>query len=184
VFCSRWAGSDSLVRVASVLRGCSVVGFSGSRSGFGSLRAEVAFFSLLPLLPSGARVVVGCARGVDAAVRGAVPGASVFSVESFAPVGVCRAAFVRRSVAVVRSVVAGGGVLVVFPGSACPVGLVPRPSWSGGFGSGSWSAAALAVGSGGRALVWLPPSVSPPVWLSPLGGGWFFGCLSSQSLSA
>ena len=168
----------SALRVASVLRASPVVAFCGSRRGFVG-RGELAFLSVVALLPPGGRVLVGCARGVDEAVRVAFPGCLVFRVQSFvrSGFGLSRACFARRSAALVGSCVAAGGVLVAFPAEACPAGLVPGFSCGacfGGFGSGSWSSVALAVGSGGRVLLWLPAGAVPPAWgFAALGGGWW-----------
>jgi hypothetical protein len=162
---------SSVLSAGSVLARAGAVGFCGSRLGFPG-RGELAFCSLLPLVPVGVPVLVGCARGVDSAVRLACPGASVFSV-----VGSSRAAFALRSVRFVSSLAARSGVLVAFPGSACPVELAPSPSSSAcfcGSGSGSWASVAFAVGLGVPVLVWVPRSAWLPSWgFRSLGGGWF-----------
>ena len=62
----------SVASPVSVFAGVSSVGFSGSRSP--SAAASAALAVLLPLVPSGVRVSVGCARGVDTVVRGFVSG--------------------------------------------------------------------------------------------------------------
>lgn len=156
-------GSGS-VSLSALLGGVCSVGFSGSRSVPAS--ASAALFALLPFVPSGVRVSVGCARGVDAVVRsffGASSSLLVFSVAS-GRFGVGRSAFARRSVRCVRSVAPGfRGLLVVVPSGACPAGVRPSRSFRG-FGSGSWGSAAVALGSGRRVLVWLPAGVRPPVW--------------------
>lgn len=71
-----------------------------------------------------------------------------------------------------------GGVLFSFPGRSCPAGLVPvaeSRSAFGGFGSGSWSSASLAVGLGVPVCLWLPEPLSVPgSWgFVPVGGGWW-----------
>ena len=168
------------------------MGVSGSRAPGPACLATLA--RLLPL--AGGPVVVGCAAGIDAAVRRAVPSASVVSASAF---GTGRGALAARSVAVVRQVAAAGvsggssPVWVSLPGRACPVGLAPSPSPSACFsgrGSGSWASLALAVGLGVPAVVFLPPSVSAPAgWaFQPLGqfaGGSFWlvpACGASPSL--
>jgi hypothetical protein len=167
--------------LSSLLRGVSSVGFSGSRSP--SPAAVAALASVLPAVPrSGCRVSVGCARGVDAAVRGAFAGSRsllVFSAAAprFAGAGAV-GALVLRSAACVRSVAPGArGLLVVVPSGACPAGVRPGRSFRG-CGSGSWGSAALAVGLGRRVVVWLPAGVVPPAWAgfswSSLGSGWWF----------
>jgi hypothetical protein len=169
-----------------VLSAASVVGFSGSRSP--SRLSSVALSAALVLVPLSVRVCVGCARGVDAAVRGFFVGASVFSVAS-GRWGAGRGAFAARSVACVRAVAAAGsgGLWLSFPSGACPVGLSPSSASSrcfSGFGSGSWASLAFAVGLGVPSLLFLPGGLCPPSgWgFAPLSGcpGWFFFPGSSQ----
>lgn len=154
--------------LGSVLAGFRSVGFSGSRS---CRLAVAAGLSAVRLLPVSASVSVGCAAGLDSAVRFAVPGAVVFRAASRLP-----GALAARSSALVASVAGAGGLLVVCPaaGQACPVGVAPGSAFSGG-GSGSWASAALAVQRGGAVLVW---AASFPAWLvsagsSPAPGWWF-----------
>ena len=131
----------------SLVAGFRSFGFSGSR--FGS--AAVSPF--LSLLPAGAAVSVGCARGVDRLVRAAFPASRVFRAASFRP-----AALAARSASLVRSVVASGGLLVAFPGGSCPAGVCPRRRSFRGCGSGSWGSVALARALGGAVLVFVPGS--------------------------
>ena len=166
--------------LSGLLRGVSSVGFSGSRS-----PSPAALSALAPVCAavprSGCRVSVGCARGVDAAVRGAFGGSRsllVFSASAprFARAGAV-GALVLRSAACVRSVAPGRrGLLVVVPSGACPAGVRPGRSFRG-CGSGSWGSAALAVDLGRRVVVWLPAGVVPPGWAgfswSSLGSGWW-----------
>jgi hypothetical protein len=154
------------VPVSSALS-CSVVGFSGSRS-----VVPAVLGSVLAGLSAGS-VLVGCARGVDGAVRASVPGCRVFRVS-----GSGRSAFAARSVRFVRALAAEGGVLFSFPGRACPAGLVPSADSRAcfcGLGSGSWASLALALGLGVPCCVWLPAGVSVPAgWgLIPVGAGWW-----------
>ena len=156
------------VAVASALSGSAVVGFSGSRS-----VVPAALFSVLSAVPAGAAVFVGCARGVDGAVRSRCPSACVFRVS-----GSGRGAFAARSALFVRRLSAAGGVLFSFPGRPCPAGLVPSLSASAcfcGLGSGSWASLAFAVGLGVPCCVWLRHGVSVPAsWgLVSVGGGWW-----------
>ncbi len=155
------------VAVSSALS-CPVVGFSGSRS-----VVPAVLGSVLSGLPAGAVVLVGCARGVDGAVRASVPGCRVFRVS-----GSGRSAFAGRSVRFVRALAAEGGVLFSFPGRACPAGLVlsaDSRSCFCGLGSGSWASLALALGLGVPCCVWLPAGVSVPAdWgLISVGSGWW-----------
>lgn len=171
MFSSVRLASPLELRLLGLLSAAGCVGFSGSRHGLGRL-GECAFLSLAALVPAGCRVAVGDARGVDAAVRSWFPGALVFRV-SGSGVG----AVVARSVSLVQSVAAAGGVLVVFPGRACPAGLLPSVSSRAcfcGLSSGSWASAALAAGLSVPVLVWLPLGVVPPAWgFRVLGSGWF-----------
>ncbi|MBW4597741.1 MAG: hypothetical protein KME46_33755 [Brasilonema angustatum HA4187-MV1] len=150
-------------------------GFSGSRH----LPASSSALSSAALaVPIGAQVFVGCARGVDEFFRSQFPGARVFSVAS-GQFGLGRAAFARRSVAFVLALLAADGVLVSFPSSPCPAGLVPSSSSSrcfAGFGSGSWSTLAFCVGLGLPCFVFLGSLPCPVGWgLVSLSGapGWF-----------
>jgi len=165
-----------------VFSGLVSVGFSGSRSL--SPAASAALSALLPLVPAGVRVSVGCALGVDAVVRSWFGGSAsllVFSVAS-GRFGSGRSAFARRSCRCVSSVASGSrGLLVVVPVGACPAGVRPSRSFSGR-GSGSWGSLAFALGRGRRVLLWLPSGSRPPVWagvswsLSSLPGGcWWLG---------
>jgi hypothetical protein len=165
--------------VAGLLGGVSSVGFSGSRS-----PSPAALSALAPVCAavprSGCRLSVGCARGIDAAVRGAFAGSRsllVFSAPRFARAGAV-GALALRSAACVRSVARGRrGLLVVVPSGACPAGVRPGRSFRG-CGSGSWGSAALALGLGRRVVVWLPSGVVPPAWAgfswSSLESGWWF----------
>jgi hypothetical protein len=150
--------------LASPFAGVVSVGFSGSRSP--SAPSSAALSALLPFVPAGVRLSVGCAAGVDSAVRGFFAASSsllVFSVAS-GRFGSGRSAFARRSSACVLSVAAGSrGLLVVVPVGACPAGVRPSRSFRGG-GSGSFGSAAFALGRGRRVLLWLPSGCLPPAW--------------------
>ena len=107
--------------LVSPFAGVVSVGFSGSRSP--SVAAASALSALLQVVPAGVRVSVGCARGVDLAVRsffGSSASLLVFSVAS-GRFGVGRSAFARRSSRCVLSVAAGSrGLLVALPSAAVP----------------------------------------------------------------
>jgi hypothetical protein len=163
--------------LSTVFSRFSCFGFSGSRrwgSSFAPLSAAVA------AVPSGSRVLVGCAAGVDEFFRSAFPASEVFAVSS-GVWGSGRGAFAARSVACVRAVSTAGGLWVSFPSSPCPVGLVPSSSQSrcfSGSGSGSWASLAFALGSDLPCAVFLGSLPVPLAWgLSPVPGlpGWF-GC--------
>ncbi|MCU0537888.1 MAG: hypothetical protein MUD14_28720 [Hydrococcus sp. Prado102] len=168
--------------IVSALSSASAVGFSGSRS-----FAPVAVIeAALAAVPDSVPVSVGCARGVDAAVRSLCLRVRVFSVAEVGFSG--RGAFAARSIACVRSVAVPGGLWVSFPSSTYPPGLVPSSSSSrcfSGSGSGSWASLAFALGSGVRCLVFLPTGFSAPVgWgLSPVGGGWWLSSSAPAQLS-
>ena len=142
------------------------VGFSGSRSP--SPAAAAALAAVLPLVPAGARLSVGCARGVDCAVRSFFlrsPSLLVFSVAS-GRFGSGRSAFARRSSRCVLSVAPGvRGLLVALPSAPVPpAGVRPCRAWRSASGSGSWGSVALALGRGRRVALWLPAGVRPPAW--------------------
>ncbi|HPZ76304.1 MAG TPA: hypothetical protein PK409_08505 [Thermosynergistes sp.] len=167
--------ASALFEVSSVFARRSVFCFSGSRNpGVASvvaLRQAITFVQG----QEGAKVLVGCASGVDAFVRSAFPRAVVFSVSS-GKFGSGRSAFARRSVALVRACAASSGLFVSFPSAACPVGLAPSASASrcfAGYGSGSWSSLAFALGLGLPCVVFSPAPA--PAWfgLVSLGGGWY-----------
>jgi hypothetical protein len=91
----------------SVFSGLDTIGFSGSRSLSGAGLAVLA--SLFPLVPAGCHIVVGCAAGADLAVRSAFDDGRLclFAVDS-GRFGTGRAAFARRSVAIVEALPLGG----------------------------------------------------------------------------
>ena len=146
------------------------VGFSGSRS---AAPCPAVVASLAFICPPA--VVVGCARGVDAAFRSELVAPVVLRVSDFGFSG--RGAFAARSVACVRWVAARGGLWVSFPSSPCPAGLSPSSSSSccfSGFGSGSWASLAFALGLGLPCAVCLGSVPCPVGWgLRSVGGGWF-----------
>ena len=164
--------------------GLRSVGFSGSRSP--KPAAASALRAVLPLVPAGCRVSVGCARGVDSAVQSFFGGSASLLVFSVAGgrFGSGRSAFARRSSRCVLSVAAGcRGLLVALPSAPVPpAGVRPSRSFFGG-GSGSWGSAAFALGRGRRVLLWLAAGSRPPVWSgvswSSAGGGsagcWWLG---------
>ena len=146
-----------------MLSAATVIGFSGSRRPSDASRRALRW--ALGRLDPSALVVVGCARGVDAAVRSSVPCSRlrVFRASSF---GAGPGAFAARSIACVRAVAGADDALwTAFPSRPCPVGLLPLSSLSScfsGFGSGTWASLAFALGSGLRCLVFLSPGVSAP----------------------
>ncbi len=158
--------------------GLVLVGFSGSRSLSASAGGVVGPL-VASVAASGRGEAVGCASGLDQLVRLACPSAVVFRAASRRP-----AALVARSVSLVRAVAASGSGcgLVVFPGCACPAGLLPSSVPSRcfcGLGSGSWASAALAAGLGVPVVVFgVPLSSLPAAWgaWSPAGVGvWAVG---------
>lgn len=157
----------------------SKVGFSGSRS---CPVASAAALSCLPCLPPSCSVVVGCAAGVDSAVRAACPSAVVFAASTFAA-STFAGRLALRSGACVAAVASASGLWCAFPSAPCPPALSPSPVLSAcfsGAGSGSWASLCFAVGSGVACLVCLPAGVPPPLWFRAFGfapagplGFWF-----------
>lgn len=159
------------VMLLKTLEGFSTFGFSGSRFCQSAVASASSVFPLVRGV-----VLVGCAGGVDAAVRGAFPVCKVFRASDFrASSFIGRLAL--RSSALVRAVVASSGVLVVCPSGSCPASVVPSVRFSGS-GSGSWGSAAFCVGLGGACLVAVPSGCPVPSWLSSVGvcvsGSWWF----------
>lgn len=168
-----------------------MVGFTGSRhlaqSHFPLVARVVAGFA-------GQGCAVGCAAGLDKAVRLAAPAASlqVFRASRFGP-GPAVSRLVKRSVAMVQAVAASPSPFMVgFVSVACPPGVAPSPvagqCFCGG-GSGSWATLALAAGLGVPLVVfWCGPGAPLlPGWGSwvaaagPLAGGWQFAPGVGQS---
>jgi hypothetical protein len=178
--CWRGRGRPWLCRVravwgAVVLGGFSSFGFSGSRGLSGAAAARCSGLAAAAAV-AGCWVGAGCAPGADAA---ALFGAGLFgcgvrfaaSSPRFAGLP-RRSALAARSAWFVRSLAAlPSPVLVSFPLSPCPAGLLPGRSWSVS-GSGSWSSAALAVGLGVPVVLFLPAGCAPPA-------GWGFCAVSS-----
>lgn len=140
------------------------VGFSGSRRLRGRPAARCRSVAA-SVASAGLSVLVGCARGADAAALAGAPSAQVFRARGRSP-----RALVARSVSFVRALAASPAPLLVsFPGCPCPAGLAPAARWVS-CGSGSWSSAALAVGLGVPLVVFLPAGALPPSgW-----GAWSF----------
>lgn len=166
--------------ISELVAAASVVGFSGSRSP--ARGAESALAEISSFVPSSSVVAVGCARGVDQIARELFTEARVFSVAS-GEYGQGKSAFARRSMACVEACRAG--LWLSFPASSCPPGLMPGKRAFNGSGNGSWSSLSYALALGIRSVLWLPPSVSPPVgWgLSPCGGGWWLSSPAPVQLS-
>jgi len=90
-----------------------------------------------------------------------------------------RSGFAARSVRFVRELHRVGGVLVSFPGRACPRRLSPSADSRAcfcGTGSGSWATLSLAAGLGVPCLVWLPGQLVVPARFGfvSLGSGWWW----------
>lgn len=162
----------SVSTLSGLLASAPVVGVSGSRAP-SPASASVCRWAVRQLAPS-ASVVTGCAAGIDGVARALRPSASVVRASAF---GSGPGALAARSTAVVRAVAGGGpsALWLAFPSGPCPAGLAPSRSSSAcfsGSGSGTWASAALAVGLGVPALVFLPPGVSAsPAWpFAPVPG--------------
>lgn len=181
-------GRCGLCRFPSLVSGgCPVASLSFPSVGFcGSRRLAGSAFSLAGRVAGsvsacGVPVSVGCAAGADAAVRSACPSAVVLSVAS-GRFGSGRAAFARRSAALVSSLPVGSA-FVGFVSAPCPSVVSPSPSPSRCFcggGSGSWASLALAAGLGLAVFVfWSGSGAFPaPAWggsWSPVSSGVFAG---------
>jgi hypothetical protein len=157
--------------VLSLLSAAPCVGVSGSRSA-----ASPSCWSVCAVLAGlSCPVFVGCARGADAVCRGLVFRARVFRAvaaagSSFAAALVSRSCRFVAALAGVR-----GSLLVSFPAGACPGGCAPGPRWVS-CGSGSWSSAALAAGSGVSVLVFVGSGSFPswPGFVCVAPGWWFY----------
>ena len=175
------------MQLQEIFKNYSTIGFSGARSPAGVLPPS-ALSSAAAAVPSGARVVVGCQRGVDAFFRQCFPKAEVFAVAS-GKWGSGKGAYAARSIACVNAVAIAGGLWVSFPASECPPGLLPSPKsskcFSGG-GSGTWASLAYALGCGVACLVYSPFGVPTGWGLESVPGdpGWFSSSSDvSQQLS-
>ncbi len=163
----------SFIEMKDLFKDLKSIGFSGSRSP--SEEAQEALKEILDLVPSGVRISVGCAKGVDAIARDYFRNFNleVFSVSS-GEFGTGRAAFARRSSACVLSV-AEDGLLVAVPSSAAPDGVKVGKSFNGR-GSGTWGSIAFALGHQRKVLVWSHkvPSWEKVSW-SKLQDNWWLG---------
>lgn len=164
-----------------------VFGFSGARSPNGKLPPKVLSLAA-DAVPVGARVMVGCQRGVDAFFRQCFPKAEVFAVAS-GKWGSGKSAYAGRSIACVESVADNCGLWVSFPASECPPGLLPSPKSRQcfcGSGSGTWASLAYALGCGVACVIYSPFGI-PAGWkLEPITDcpGWFSSSPSvNQQLS-
>jgi hypothetical protein len=145
------------------LSGFPVVGFSGSRS-----FVPVVLNEVMASLPKKTLVAVGCAKGVDQAVRSFFVDAKVFYVE-----GNQRKDFAIRSTKFINYLKNKNGVLVSFPKGKCPEGLKPSKTWKSSQKSGSWGSLALSVGLNIKTYVYTREV--PRGWgFTSLGAGWFY----------
>lgn len=110
-----------------------------------------------------AMVLVGDAKGVDAAVRDWA-GAADIPVECFVAAGWRPWQLVQRSKDMVHALAEADGMLYAFPTIACPEGLSPGAckSWKG---SGTWGTVAYAVSWGVRVSVVPLEDFLLPGWL-------------------
>lgn len=157
------------------------VAFSGSRSLSGN-RYSLCYNLARRCADIGYSVVTGCANGADAAVRSAVPSATIFRASDF---GSGKSSFARRSIAMIDSL-PSGSILVAFPDKSCPGKLSPNASASRcfcGSGSGTWATIAYAAGRGHEIYLYYD---TPPAWGKwTLANGIFVGSyrLCPQNLS-
>jgi hypothetical protein len=167
----------------SIVSNAVCVGFSGSRSPSPASLSALSVVS--KKVSANAKIIIGCAKGIDAEAKKFFPDAKIFSVES-GKFGAGKSAFARRSVACVNEVKKLNGVWISFPSGSCPVGLSPNSSSSkcfSGTGSGTWASLAFAVGSGVPCLCWLPAGIVAPSWLAAAGGGWWLAAPAPVQLS-
>lgn len=151
-----------------------VVGFSGSR--VLSPAMEMAIDYVGSFVPSAALVYTGDCRGVDKYVRSKCDRVQVFKTRNYANTA-------HRSISFVQALRAAGGVLVAFPGGACPGGVLPCSVSSRcfcGAGSGTWASAAYAVGLGVPVVLWLGAASLPPGWVPSYVVGSYAVFLSSS----
>ena len=141
------AGSRQCSFIAIIIKGCRMVGFTGSRSLSGKFKSLV---TLVVSSFANQQITVGCAQGADQFVRSTAPSCNVFYASSY--LGPPAARLAQRSAALVRTVAASAHPLIIgFVTGPCPTGLQPAPQPSlcfAGFGSGTWAALALAAGLG------------------------------------
>ena len=158
------------------------VAFSGSRSLVGN-RYNLCYNIARMCADAGYSVITGCAKGADAAVRSAVPEATIFSASNF---GSGKSSFARRSIEMIRSL-PPESILVAFPDKSCPVKILPNASASKcfcGSGSGTWATIAYAAGLGhtiylyGDVPTW---GIWSPVSSGIFSGSFLFSPSSSQS---
>lgn len=148
----------------------SVVGFTGCRKVVPVKQLDQAISRVNP----SAAIAVGCASGVDAAVRMRFDDYELFEARNYGQLSTPHAAkLALRSTAMVKWVAKEGGAMVGFPSKSCPEGLRPRKSWPSGYKSGTWSTIALAIGLGVSTLIWSPSGQVPDWGFEDLGMGWF-----------
>ena len=150
-----------------------MIGFRGSRSLSSSWSPLVARV-VAAAAPAPARLLVGCAAGADRLVRRAAGSRAEVWAVAGGRFGSGRAAFARRSAAMVQALAAGAGSsLIGFCSSPCPAGVVPASRWRSGMPpSGTWSSLALAAGLGVQVVVFWCAACAAcrlPAWP---GGRW------------
>lgn len=147
----------------------SSVAFTGCRKVVPVRQLELALSRLSP----SAAIAVGCAAGVDQAVRDRVRCEKIFRANDFGGINTHYVAkLALRSTAMVEWVRQREGVLISFPSKPCPEKLLPKPTWPSGHGSGTWSTTALAIGLKMPVLLWTPQGEAPDWGFETLGGGW------------
>jgi hypothetical protein len=149
----------------------SHIAFSGSRDGC----PEPLIKSIAAKIEPSTKILVGCARGVDAQVREIYPDATVYRAADY-KAETWPARLAKRSSAMVRAVHSAGGCLIAIPMKPCPPKVKPCTTWQSSNGSGTWGMIALAAGLGVPTAIWLPDEVQPPDWddrMVDKGNGWF-----------
>ena len=141
---------------------CSI-GFSGHRA-LNITECKTIFKLARLSIQSWCEVLTGCAKGADAAARAGANGkAKVFRVTNFN-----KSAFALRSISFINALAESNApVLCVWPGCKCPNKLYPSKKSQkcfNGFGSGSWSTAALNVGLGLPVIIFGLQKSALPYW--------------------
>lgn len=144
------------------------IAWSGCREVVPEAQMRQAFGRVNPQ----AKILVGCANGVDKVVRDHCPSdrTQIFWARDYGQPVV--AALTRRSQAMVDAAIAQGGVLVAFPSKPFPMQVEPRSRWIGGHG-GTWGTVLYALGNGLPVLLWSPHTPIEVPWGGrSLGFGW------------
>ena len=138
------------------------IGFTGSRKLTGQKWQFAHNFASQFQLDS---VNVGCAKGLDTAIRTACPLAIVHEVQF----PITKHAFINRSKKMTHDI----EFLFAFPDTNCPAGIFPDEKWkSGNPTSGSWSTSAYAAYRNVTLYVYMPLFTQAIECLPQWPGSW------------